>query len=251
MKAIIVEDEMHNVAVLKHFLKKYCSQVEILGEATSVNTAFELVNNTKPDLIFLDIMLAQGTGFDLLGLIKDKEIQVIFITAYNNFALQAIKYSAIDYLLKPLQIEELEIAVEKAEKRLKTNTAKKQLEILIKKIAPKNKKDDDNYLAISMTNKVEFIKIEDIIYIKADGKYSSFTIKNAEEVISSKNLGEYEKIFSDNNNFIRIHHSYIINTAHLERIQKENGLFCEMKNKEILPISRRKKEDLYKHLGLK
>ncbi len=251
LKAIIVEDEQDNVDVLKHFLSSYCKQISLRGVAEDVQSALALISQHEIDLIFLDIMLAKGTGFDLLDNIKNKEIQVIFITAYNNYAINAFKYSAVDYLLKPLQIEELIASVEKAEQRIKQGAMKNQIEILMNKLHPEKSSNKDEFIAIPTVEKIEFIEIKNINHIEADGTYTSFYLNDEKPVVSSKNLGEYDKMLADNNSFFRVHHKYIVNLRFVKSISKSDGVYCEMESGKLIPISRRRKDDLFKRLKLK
>lgn len=249
INAIIVEDEQDNIDILNHFINSYCPSVKIIDIAMSVTSAKELISTSDIQLIFLDIMLEDGTGFELLDLIKKKNTQVIFITAFNKFAVKAFKYSAIDYLLKPLQIEELVTAVNKVEKRLTDHSMKDQLDILMNNLIPKKKEDD--FIAIPMVSKIEFIKTKNITYIEADGKYSTFKMENNDKIVSSKNIGEYEKTLNDNPHFFRVHNTFVVNLNFVSSIGKVDGLYCIMENGENIPISRRKKEDLFARLSVK
>lgn len=253
IKAIIVEDEQNNVEIIKHFVQSYCKQVEILGESGTVSGAQELVKEHQPDLIFLDIKLEEGTGFDLLEIIQEKSIQVIFITAYNEFAVKAFKYSAVDYLLKPLQIDQLVEAVNQAESRMSSNSVSNQMKILMNQLSGANEltKSEDDFIAIPMAEKIEFLKINEITSIQAEGKYSIFKMADGETIVSSKNIGEYEKTLSDNSLFFRVHNTYLVNLNYISSISKVDGLFCIMKSKETIPISRRKKDDLMVRLKIK
>lgn len=251
IKTLIVEDEQDNVDVLNHFLKSYCKQIEVVDSASSVKEAKAIIIQETIDLILLDIMLEDGTGFDLLELIKNEGIPVIFITAYNDFAIKAFKYSAVDYLLKPIQIEELVAAITKVEKQLGADNVKNQMQILMNHLAPDSQEKDDDFIAIPMVEKIEFIKIDTISHLQADGKYSTFVLESGKSVVSSKNIGEYEKLLENNNSFIRVHNTFIVNLNFVSSISKVDGLFCVMKNKTNIPISRRKKEDLFVRLKIK
>lgn len=252
LKTIIVEDEQENVDVLKHFLATYCSQVDVLETASSVSEAYRKITENQIDLIFLDIMLEEGTGFELLQLIKNKNIPVIFTTAYSEHALKAFKFSAVDYLLKPIQIDELVNAVEKVKQKFDKNQLESQLKILLSELAPQGKsnQDNDEFIAISMSDKIEFIKKNDILFLEADGKYTNFYLLGDKKIVSSKNLGEFEKLLSENDLFFRVHNTFIVNLNFIQKIEKTDGLVCIMTNKISIPISRRKKDDLFNRLKL-
>lgn len=247
INAVIIEDEQSNVDILIHFLKTYCPQVTILGNAGAIPSAISLISSTKPDLIFLDVMLEDGTGFDLLDQIRPYIKNLIFITAYDDYALKAFRYSAIDYLLKPIQIDELIEAVKRVETKENEFPFQGKIDALLQQFSAQ--KSEEETIAISMVDKIEFIHTKDIVFLEADGKYSVFILENGKKLISSKNIGEYEKNLPVNK-FCRVHHGYLINTQQISSINKTDGLFCQMKNGAQIPISRRKKEELFAKLKI-
>ena len=246
IRTLIIEDEQDNIDILQHFLKKYCHQVEVVGEALSVAEAKTKISTLNPDLLLLDIMLGESTGFDLLDTIKEYNLQVIFITAYNDFAIKAFKYSAVDYLLKPVQIDDLIDAIGKVEEKKNHSFTSNQISALSQVL---NQESKVEVLAIPMVDKIEFLKIDDIMWIKAERKYSLFTTSDNKNYISSRNIGSYEYLLEDNR-FFRAHHSFLINLNWVNRINKGDGLFFEMKDGEVIPISRRKKQELMERLRL-
>lgn len=249
---IIIEDEIENVNILKHFLNSYCSEIEVIDTASTVKEAYKKITKNNIDLIFLDIMLEDGTGFELLELIKNKNIPVIFTTAYSEHALKAFKYSAVDYLLKPIKIDELVNAVEKVKIKHNKNNLEEQLKTLIQELKESDKqiKNNDDFIAISMHNKIELIKKTNIVFLEADGKYCNFILLDNKKTISSKNLGEYEKLLFNDNSFFRVHNAYIVNLNQIKQVDKIDGYFCIMENEIKIPVSRRKKDDLLFRLKL-
>ncbi|UPZ17844.1 LytR/AlgR family response regulator transcription factor [Flavobacterium humidisoli] len=250
VNALLVDDDLKNLELLKHFLIKFCPLVNIIGEANNVKDAIALIENLNPELIYTDIQLDDKNAFDVLDQIKVSGIEVIFVTAYSEYALKALKYNALDYILKPLAIEDIIVATNKAVFKL---NEKKRINKLVSRNDEKmlaNIGSDDNdavngssYLAISSLNNILIIKKDDILYCKSEGRYTIFFLKNKIEHVSSKNLGEYELILNKKF-FLRIHHSYIVNIDHILCINKKQGYYCEMVDGSLLPISRRKKENL-------
>jgi len=249
IEAIIVDDEEANIELLSLYLNKCCPFVTLIGEADSVDSAVKLINKLKPKLLFLDIILGEGTGFDILEKISSDDFKVIFVSSHDEFAIKAFKYSAIDYILKPIDQKELFYAVKKCLSDIEKDdfTSNQQIELL--NVAVK-KNTALNFLAIPSINKIEFIKLEDIIYLKSDGRYTNFFLTNERKIIASRNLGEYENIL-DKSIFFRIHNSYIVNLTHVEIITKTDGSYCEMSNHESLPIAKRRQDSLSRFLRIK
>ncbi|MCB0753431.1 MAG: response regulator transcription factor [Ignavibacteriae bacterium] len=249
ISAVIVDDEIENIKLLRILLGKYCPFVKTIGEALTSNEAVSLINKFKPALVFMDVELDKDTGFDVLEQIDDVDIKVIIVTAHNQYAIDAFKHSSIDYITKPIGVEQLIIAVNKArndiEKDRFTHLFKSGK--LLKGLKQSNDRD---FVAIPSVNKVEFVKLENIIYLKSDGRYTVFNLTSGKKIIASKNLGEYEAIL-DANKFFRIHNSYIVNLNHVEKINKEAGNYCDMTNRDSLPIAKRRQESLSKFLLIK
>ena len=238
LRTLIVEDEQQNIDLLVHFIKSYCPQLEVIASVMTLDDAIVEVNNTNPDLIFLDIMLGESNGFELLDILSEKSLNVIFVTAYNQFAIRAFQYSALDYLLKPLDIDALVKAVERAVQNIEMRQLANSYVSLKENL--KSETNLDSKLTVQMQDSVEVIKFSSIVHISADGKYSTFTLSNGKRIVSSRNIGEYEKILPENT-FYRVHHTYIIGLNHLSKIDKKLATHCIMSNGDEIPISRRKK----------
>lgn len=248
--AVVIDDEVDNTKILVHFIQKYCPLVNIVGEANTSVEAIALINRVKPKLIFLDIILDEGTGFDVLDEVSHKETKVIFVTSYDKFAIKAFKYNAIDYVLKPVEIGELIIAVNKAyeevEKKIYTND--QQIDFLNNSLSASPA--PLNFIAIPSIDKIDFAKVSDIVYLKSDGRYTIFFLTNGSKLVASRNLGEFENIV-DKNQFFRIHNSYMVNLKHVLNITKTDGSYCEMSNQKSLPIAKRRKESFHQFLKIK
>ena len=242
-KAYVVDDELDNIELLKFFLNKYCLNIEIIGESDTFENCINFLNDTKPDIIFLDIKLKDKNAFDILDLIDASESEIIFVTAYQEFALKAFKYKAIDYVLKPIAIEDLIQAVNKAILRIEEK--ERLANHAIYDIAPL--KSNSSIITISSIDKIEIIKKSDILYCKSDGRYTTFYLNDKKEIVACKNLGEFELQLCDDG-FFRIHNSFVINISYLKNINKKAGYYCEMINGTFIPIAKRRFQSFSSYL---
>ena len=232
--------------LLLHFIKKYCPSLEVVATCLTFAEAAKTLNKVDSDLVFLDILLDENTSFDLLETINHTNFQIIFTTAFDEYAIQAFKYNTVDYLLKPVVIEQLVDAVTRAEERIEQKSTANQGEIqqLSNRLIGRN---PFNLLVISGMNKVDFIRQDEIIYLKSAGRYTEFHFNDANrQVLATKPIGEFENAL-DHVKFYRIHNSYIINLNQLVKINKVSGNYCEMVNGDNLPISRRRLEGLLRY----
>lgn len=248
--AVVIDDERANVNLLVQLLEKFCPLINVIGQATSKADAIALIDELLPQLIFLDIQLDIGTGFDVLKEASHQESRVIFVTSFDEYAIQAFKYNAVDYVLKPVGVEELVLAVNKACKEIDREqyTDRQKLDDVSNSVMQADKQFD--FIAIPSLDKIEFVKLDDIIYFESDGRYTTLYLTNKETIVACKNIGEYEKIL-DEQVFFRIHHSYLVNLTHALNINKSAGNYCEMINGKSLPVSRRRQDLLLKHLKIK
>ena len=240
--AIIIDDEWNNVAMLSGLLKTYCPQVSLLGSAESAAEGKKLIETLKPELILLDIEMPYFNGFDLLRSLPHIESEIIFITAFDQYAIDAFRYAALDYLLKPVNIELLELAVKRAVERIKEKTATRNFELLLHNL---DKKETEQK-AIILTEKGHeyFIHFADIKYIIADGSYTHIYTDNR-TFVSTKNLVDFEDILPKSI-FCRIHYGHIVNKKYIVKIQKGRGGAALMKDGRTLEIAVRRKEDFLK-----
>ena len=240
-KTIIVEDEEKYTRILKKMLQENCPQIEIVGEASDIESAFELINETNPDLVLLDIVLPNGTAFDLLDRLMPINFEIIFITSYDSYSFKAIKYSALDYLLKPVNIKELQTATKKAIKKISGKYINQQLDLLMSNI--KTVQNNKNHkLAVPTVEGFVFILMIDIIRCEAKGTYTYIYTKNKEIIISSKNIKEYEELLPKLN-FFRIHNSHLINTDRILRYNKGRGGTVTMEDGTQIEVASRRRSD--------
>ena len=240
LTAVIVDDEMHSVDVLKNLLEAYCPTVKILGKADNAMAGSNLINEHSPDLVFLDIEMPFGTGFDMLDVLDQKSTAVIFVTAYDHYALKAIKYYAIDYLLKPVDIDELKEAVKKVEQR-KEQQALPGLPVgLLKSYLEKG--IDNSKIALPMADGLQFVNRNEIVRCEACGNYTKIYLQENRTYMVARTLGEYEELLSPYN-FLRIHHAHLINLDHIEKYVRGEGGYVIMSDGAVVDISRRKKQD--------
>jgi two-component system LytT family response regulator len=242
--ALIVDDEEYSRSSLYFLLQDNCPEVKVTKISKSVKEAQNFIRENKVDLVFLDIAMPRENGFVLIPLLREKKIMVIFTTAYDQYALKAIKASAVDYLLKPIDIIELKIAVEKAFSTYKLKLINNQfqdysktLSTLAENLEQKNK--EIKKLTIASNTGFKVIVLKDIIYLEADSNYCIFHLISGEKVISSKTLKDYEEILTENN-FLRIHKSHIINLLYLKEYKNNNGFNVKLINDITIQVSRRR-----------
>jgi len=245
LNAIIVDDEEFARSSLYFLLQENCEQVHVVGIAKSVNEARTLLNQHQVDLIFLDIAMPGENGFELIPQAQIANATVIFTTAYDQYALRAIKANALDYLLKPIDIDELIIAVDKASKYIKNeNNRNESLKNLANDLTNKS---TIKKITIPNGQGYRLVDIDDIIHIDADSNYSVFNLVTAEKIAVSKVLKDYEEILPENR-FVRIHKSTIVNLAYIKEYNSKNGLQVVLKNGESITVSRRRASDFFEKI---
>lgn len=243
--AIIIDDEARGRQALKQKLQSYCTDVEILAEAADGLEAIDVISKYNPQLIFLDIEMPKMNGFEMLNAIKEKNFHIIFTTAYDQYAIKAIKYAAFDYLLKPIDIEELKTTVANIIHK-ENHQTKKQAELLQQNIL--HPKKSFNKLAVPTLEGLLFFDIQDIIRLEASSNYTNICLLNNNKIIASKTLKEFEELLPADL-FFRIHHSHIINLHFLKRYIKGDGGQVEMQNGDFVDVARRKKDEFLKIIG--
>jgi len=238
LSCVIIDDESDSINFISSILDEYCTNIEIVGKAQSVKEGIQIIRKTNPKLVLLDVEMPDGTGFNLLEKITDRNFQVIFITAYNHYAIKAIKFSALDYVLKPINIKELLYAINKAIELPEQNqTIDHYYQTLIENLkSPKPSK-----IGLTLSDGIEFIETDSIIRIKAEGSYSNLYLTEARSILISKNLGEFQELLVESS-FFRPHHSHLINLKWVKKYVKSDGGYIIMKNNEHVPLSKSKKE---------
>lgn len=247
LRALIIDDEKNNRENLNQLLTKYCPQVSIIGLAGSVDEAYQLIQKEDPDLIFLDIKMPEKNGFELLEMLPKINFEVIVVTAYDQYAIKAIKYCALDYLLKPINYLELIQAVNNASKSIHNKKENLQLKMLVENLRTQNKPDK---IALPSFDKVDFYKIEEIVRCESENNYTHFYLKSLSKITISKTLKEIEELLAFHD-FIRVHQSHLINKNHIMSFLKHDGGYFVMADKSEIPISRNRKQEILKLLNLK
>ncbi len=239
IRALIIEDEDKSRELLSTLVTTHCPGVMVVATAENVQNGIDAIIKYNPDLVFLDISMPDGTGFDLLGKVGDSKFDLIFTTATDKYALKAIKYSALDYLLKPIDIEELKAAVSKVLEKKNNLKSVENLSFLLQNIQRK----DDNYNKITLPtgNAFEIVSVKDIIRCEADGSYTYFYLVGGKKLMVSASMKHYEDLLPEND-FIRVHHHHLINMAHVVRFLKVDGGYAVMSDNKQVEISRRKKD---------
>lgn len=248
IKAIIIDDEKRARHLLKGLLEQHFNgSIEVVGEGDDVDTGVKAIKKHKPDLVFLDIKMHKGTGFDLLQQLKKVDFEVIFITAYDNYAVKAFQFSAFGYLLKPIKTRELRDVVTNLENHLQRlkEGADKRLKVLVE-----NYGDDRKIkkLVISNIDGFKVSSVDDIIRLEGDGNYTHFIISGGRKVTTSKTLGEYEELLNDHG-FYRIHQSTIVNLRHVKGYFKGVGGKVEMSDGKSFSVSRHRKPGFLRRFG--
>ncbi len=247
LNAIIVDDESSGVESLQILLKKYCSSVNVAGIANSADEAEIKIRELSPDLVFLDIDMPFANGFDLLNRFKVIRFEVVFTTAYDHYAVRAFKHSAIDYLLKPIDIDELTTAIAKCEKKKKdVNPEFLHMETLMTAL---NQAKAVKKLSINTVEGIMFVDTDQIIRLSADSNYTNIFLKNGKKIFASKTLKEFEEILTSLN-FFRVHNTHLINLAFVQAYTKGDGGYVTMIDSAVVEVSRSKKGELLSLLTL-
>jgi two-component system LytT family response regulator len=242
INAVIIDDESNNIDNLEGLLKKYCPQIEVTGTAMNADEGAALIKKLQPKLIFLDIQMPGKSGFDMLSELQDHSFEIILITAYDQYGIKAIKFSAVDYLLKPLDIEELKKAVQKATQRIKERMQNHELENLLQLLKNREEKSAHK-LALPAIKETRFVSPKDIIRCESSNTYTSFYITTGEKIVVSKPIYEYEELLSDFG-FIRCHQSHLVNKEYIKSWIKGDGGYLIMQNGDEIPVSKSKKDAL-------
>lgn len=243
LNALLIDDESSSRGSLRQKLLHNCPDVSIAGECENAEEGIRLIGEIGPDLVFLDVEMPRINGFTMLQQLNDRRFEVIFITAYDHYAVRAIKYSALDYLVKPVGVEDLKEAVKKASLKRAESLANLRLESLMQNL--KNEKAELQRLALPSVEGLQFVETSDIIYLEADSNYTCFHLLKNSKVTVGKTMKDFEDLLPAGQ-FIRIHHSYIINKSMVERYIRGEGGQVVMTNGAVLDVARRKKEDFLK-----
>ena len=246
IKAILVDDESKSRTVMRSLLENFSAAIELVGEAANIDTAFDLIQMQKPQLVFLDIQMPRGNGFDLLKKFEEVPFEVIFVTSFDKYAISAIKFSALDYLLKPVEVNDLKDAVEKAIKTIgQKQDSGKQIVNLLHSLDANEK---DLKIAVQVGKNIKLINTSNIVYIESDGLYCNITTVNNERFIIAKYLKEFEDYFGDTSSFVRIHRSCLLNVTQIKGYNVGEPCIIEMMTGKTFEVARRKKQEVLERL---
>ncbi|KQC02774.1 LytTR family DNA-binding domain-containing protein [Pedobacter sp. Hv1] len=246
MRAILVDDERANLVNLQVLLVKYCPNIHIVAQVNQVEEAVVQINTHRPDLLFLDIQMGKQSGFDLLNKIKDQSFEVIFVTAYDQYGIQAVKFAALDYLLKPVNPDELINAVLKAETKTKNKIQNEQLNFLLQQL--KRPEASVQKIALPQQNEIRYVAINDILRCESDNTYTFFSLANGEKILISKSLKEYSDLLKPQG-FLRVHQSHLVNPEFVKSWLKEDGGMLLLKNGDKIPVSKPNRDSVKAVLG--
>lgn len=230
MKKAVIIDDVENARIsLRSDLEDYCEQIEVIGEADGVVSGARLLKEMKPDIVFLDIQMRDGSGFDLLEILPEIDFALIFTTSSDEHAIQAFRFSAIDYLLKPIDPDQLMEAVGKAEKM-----PSKRLEVLRSNLGGTQR------LALNSQDKIRIVELEEVVRCESHGSYTMFYTRDGESILVTKTLKEYDLLLSDLG-FLRVHQSHLVNMKYIKEFNKSDGGQIVLKDRTDIPVSSRKK----------
>ena len=243
IRTVIVEDEKNSFLLLTKLLEKYCPSVKIIGTAHNVAEAVKVISDEKPELVFMDVNMPDGDGFEVLDRIQERDFAVIFTTAYDRYAMKAFEFSALHYLLKPIDYKELQEAV----KRFENSKPDNQLDSKLK-VMSESMNSAPHKIMLPSSNGLIVVELEDIIRCESTNNYTTFHLKNSKPLMVSKPISAYEDILSDLN-FLRIHNKHLINLKYVKRYVKGRGGYVVMQDDSEADISESKKKEFMIRLG--
>lgn len=246
IRSIIIDDELNNVANLRSIIDTYCPGIEVIATANNAADGVEVIKSNQPDLVFLDIQMPSGSGFDVLRAFKAVHFEVIFITAYDQYGIQAIKFSALDYLLKPIDINEFKVAIDKAKEKISSKRQNHSIENLLEYI--KTGQRESPKIALPTLSEIRYIKVNNIVRCEAENNYTTFYLNNGEQILVCKTLKEYNELLHPHR-FIRPHQSHLVNLSFVKSYLKEDGGTLLLTDQTKVPISRQNKDKIKAELN--
>lgn len=246
LRTIIIDDEQDSREALRLSLEKYCNDVELVAVCDNPQSGIEQIKSKKPDLVFLDVQMPHMSGFDVLHQFPKMNFEVIFVTAHNHYAIKAIKFSALDYLLKPVGIDELQAAIKRAHEKTKDDDNSVRYRSFFENI--KNKEQGIGKLSIPTLEGLLFIDFDEIIRCKAEDNYTEIFLKNKQKIVVSRTLGDIEEML-EGNSFFRVHQTHLINLKYLKKYIKGDGGQVVMNDGSTVDVARRKKEEFLAFIG--
>ncbi len=256
-RTVIIDDEKNSVEVLELLLKKKFKDIDIVGKFTSAPQGLEYLKKNEVDLVFLDIEMPYLSGFDILNRFESRTFNVIFVTAYDQYAIQAIKHAALDYLLKPLDVDQLKAAIEKLRRKHRDELVVRQLAKLVQSFKPEDDEDEDmptarisklkpkTKVAVGFQDRIVFYEPDEIKYCQSNDNYTNIILRNGEKVLASKTIKYFESVLNQNG-FIRSHQSFLVNAKLVKQYTKKDGGFLVLDDGTNIPVSRNRKEEVLK-----
>ncbi|MEM9894794.1 MAG: LytTR family DNA-binding domain-containing protein [Bacteroidota bacterium] len=246
IRTLVIDDESAFIGNLESILQSRDSSLELVGDARSVEEGLQKIDELEPELVFLDIQMEDGTGFDLLDRCERKDFKVIFVTAYDQYAIEAFRFSAVDYLLKPVVSTDLWSSVDRAVANIEKSRVELQINVLMENIHSLSK--EKKKLVLREADVLHVVRLEEILWCAADGSYTAFHLEGGTKIIVSQHLKEFEEIL-DKNGFFRAHRSYLVNVNKIRKFDKREGGIIYLDGGSALPVSVRKKEKLLQILS--
>ena len=247
IKTVIIDDEENNIGTLQSLLTQFCPEIEIIGTAGNAKQAFTVINELQPQLVFLDIEMPMGNGFDLLEKLMPVNFEVIFVTAFDQYAITAFKYAAMDYLLKPVSIDELKRAVNRSVIRIAEKNVNNRIESLIANF--RSEAQGLKKIGLPTAEGLVFEEIENIMHLQAESNYTLVYIRNKKKMTITKSLKEFEDLLPANI-FCRLHHSHIVNLNYITKYYKGRGGYVELTDGTTVEVSTRKKDDFLENFKI-
>jgi len=245
IRTVLVDDEIDSIRVLQRLLEGYCPQVSIVGQADGVESALEIIQIARPDLVILDIEMKQGNAFDLLNQLQPLSFKVIFVTAFDSYAIRAFKYSAVDYLLKPVDIEDLRKAVERIGEPSGEKNMIEQMKILLGNVGTYHLAQQK--MAVPTLTGLLFVPVQDIIRFEAKGNYTIIYLDKKDQIMATRNIKDYEDLLPETI-FCRVHNSHIINLHRIKEYRKGRGGFITMEDGSYIEVAIRRKDEFLRRL---
>lgn len=244
LKTVLVDDDESNLSSLSEKLGRHCPQINIIARCDNATDGIKAIESLQPEVVFLDIEMPVMNGFLMLQQLSYKNFELIFVTAYDHYAIKAIRYSALDYLVKPVEIEELKAAVAKAEINQQNRAGNSQIELLLDHLQKKQQRR----ISVPTFDGLQFITIDDIIYLEASNNYTYIYLLTSQKFLVSRTLKDFEELLPSET-FVRIHHAHIINKSFVDRYIRGDGGQVVMSNGAVLDVSKRKKSDFLQAIG--
>lgn len=241
LKAIIVDDEKISRNILNDYLKKYCKDVEVIAQCDSVKTGLLAIEEHKPDILFLDVEMPNGNGFDLLEQVKEIDFETIFVTAFDNYAIQALNYSAAYYILKPVSIDELVIAIEKIKTQKQKTVSGLHTKVLLENMRAKGA--GEHKIVLPLQDGFEVVNLKDVVHCNAHDNFTDFYFISKAKMMICRTLKFYEELLAESG-FMRVHKSHIINLEHVQKYKRGKGGQLIMSNGSVIDVSPNKKDEL-------